>query len=91
MIQKTLDWATTKECPAIFNDYLATILVDALGINGDANFFGKCQTGGYNLSWILSNGNEYAKTFSEEELLAALKNKVVNYDLRVRDAQAMRL
>ena len=81
---KTLDWATTEGCPSIFNEYIADILVDALGINGDANLFCKCRCGGYNLSWVLENGNEYTQTFSEEELLDALKGKIVDYELRIR-------
>lgn len=81
---KTLDWATEEGCPSVFNDYVADILIDALGINGSANVFCKCKHGGYNLSWVLENGEEYAKTFSEEELLSALKGKVIDYELRVR-------
>ena len=81
---KTLDWATTEGCPSIFNEYVADILVDALGINGAANIFCKCKHGGYNLSWTLNNGEEYIQTFSEEELLDALKDKVIDYELRVR-------
>ena len=82
---KTLDWATTEGCPSIFNEYVADILVDALGINGSANVFCKCKNGGYNLSWVLENGEEFAKTFSEEELLNALKEKIVDCELRVRE------
>ena len=81
---KTLDWATREDCPSIFNEYVADILVDALGINGAANLFCKCRCGGYNISWVLSNGEEYAKTFSEEELLNALQGKIVDYDLKIR-------
>lgn len=81
---KTLEWATEKDCPSLFNDYIASILVDALGINGSANIFCRCRLGGYNLSWVLENGEEYAKTFSEEELLNALKGKIVDYSLNIR-------
>ena len=81
---KTLDWATTEDCPSVFNEYVSDILVDALGINGSANVFCKCKYGGYNLSWVLGNGEEYVKTFSEEELLDALKGKIVDYELRIR-------
>ena len=81
---KTLDWVTTESCPSIFNEYVADILVDALGINGSANVFCKCKNGGYNLSWVLENREEYVKTFSEEELLNALKGKIIDYELRVR-------
>lgn len=79
----TLDWATRENCPSIFNEYIADILIDALGINGSANVFCKCKYGGYNLSWVLENGNEYVQTFSEEELLNALNNKVVEYTMKV--------
>lgn len=81
---KTLDWATREECPFIFNEYVADILVDALGINGSADVFCKCKYGGYNLSWVLENGNEYIRTYSEEELLNALKGKIVDYELKIR-------
>lgn len=80
---KTLDWATKEDCPSIFNEYIADILIDALCINGSANVFCKCKYGGYNLSWVLKNGNEYVQTFSEEELLNALNNKVVEYTMKV--------
>ena len=83
---KTLDWVTRQDCPPIFREYVADILIDALGINGSANIFCKCNTGGYNLSWVLVNGVEYVQTFSEEELLNALKNKVVDYELCVRES-----
>lgn len=82
---KTLNWVTKEDCPSVFNEYVADILVDALGINGSANVFCKCKNGGYNLSWVLGNGEEYVKTFSEEELLDALKGKIVDYELRVRE------
>ena len=82
--EKTLDWATRDECPSIFNAYVSGILIDALGINGSAHVFCKCEYGGYNLSWVLDNGEEYVKTFSEEELLDALKDKVVDYEMKVR-------
>ena len=81
---KTLDWATKEDCPSVFNEYVAEILVNALGINGDANIFCKCMYGGYNLSWVLENGNEYMQTFTEEELLNALLGKIVDYELKVR-------
>ena len=84
---KTLDWATKEGCPSVFNEYVADILVDALGINGSANVFCKCKNGGYNLSWVLKNGNEYVKTFSEEELLNTLKEKIVDYQLRVKETR----
>lgn len=84
---KTLDWATEEGCPSIFNEYVADILVDALGINGSANVFCKCKNGGYNLSWVLKNGNEYVNTFSEEELLNALKGKIIDYELKIRKSQ----
>lgn len=35
------------------------------------------------MSWVLKNGNEYVQTFSEEELLNALNNKVVEYTMKV--------
>ena len=82
---KTLDWATEEECPSVFNAYVADILVDALGINGSAHVFCKCKDGGYNLSWVLDNGEEYVKTFSEEELLNVLQDKIVDCELRVRE------
>lgn len=82
---KTIDWATTEGCPLVFNEYIADILVDALGINGSANVFCKCENGGYNLSWVIKSGEEYAKTFSEEELLNVLKGKIVDYELRIRE------
>ena len=48
------------------------------------NVFCKCVNGGYNLSWILNhNGEEYIRTFSENELLNALKNKSINYEIKV--------
>ena len=31
----------------------------------------------------INNGNEYVQTFSEEELLNALNNKVVEYTMKV--------
>lgn len=84
---KTLDWATRVGCPLVFKEYVIDILTDALGINGSATVFCKCKHGGYNLSWILENGNEYVKTFSEKELLNALKGKVVDCELRVKEAR----
>lgn len=86
---KTLDWATREECPPIFNNYIAEILIDALGINGDANLFCKCKYGGYNLSWGSVDGEEYVHTFSEEELLNALQDKIVDYELKVRQAEEL--
>ena len=80
---KTLDWVTREGCPQIFNEYVSDILVDALGINGSSNLFCKCKYRGYNLSWILDNGKEYVKTFSEEELLGALRHKFVGCKLDV--------
>ena len=84
---ETLKWATEKGCPSIFNEYIADILVDALGINGTSNVFCRCQLGGYNLSWVLENGEEYARTFSEEELLDALKDKIVDFTIKVRKSE----
>lgn len=81
---KTLEYVTQTECPKILNEYIADILIDALGINGTSNLFCKCNTGGYNLSWILENGDEYMKTFSEDELLASLKNKIIDYEIKVK-------
>lgn len=79
-----LDWATKEDCPSIFNEYVAHILIDALHINGVPHVFCKCVNGGYNLSWILNhNGEEYIRTFSENELLNALKNKSINYEIKV--------
>lgn len=85
--EKTLDWATKDECPSIFNAYVSGILIDALGINGSAHVFCKCGYGGYNLSWVLENGEEYVKTFSEEELLDALQGKVVDFEMKVKQIQ----
>ena len=82
---KTLNWVTEEDCPSVFNAYVADILVDVLGINGSAHVFCKCKDGGYNLSWVLDNGEEYVKTFSEEELLNALNGKIVDCELRVRE------
>ena len=82
---ETLDWATKDECPPIFNMYVADILIMALGINGSAHVFCKCKDGGYNLSWVLGNGEEYVKTFSENELLNVLQDKIVDGELRVRE------
>ena len=87
---KTLDWATQKECPEIFNDYVSGILVKALGMNGTSNVFCKSISGGYNLSWILQNGEEYIRTFSEEELLRALKNKTIKENIQVNENEKRR-
>ena len=37
-----LDWATKEDCPSIFNEYVAHILIDALHINGVPHVFCKC-------------------------------------------------
>ena len=81
---KTLEWATEEGCPAIFNEYIADILVDALGINGWRNVFCRCKQGGYTLSWVLTNGDEYVKTYSEDELLNAIKGKIIDFEMSVR-------
>lgn len=80
----TLDYATKEDCPRIFNEYIAEVLIRALGINGDAAIFCKCDFGGYNLSWVLDDGEVYVKTFSEEELLRSLKDKTLEYKLEIK-------
>lgn len=87
---KTLDWATQKGCPEIFTDYVSGILVKALGIDGTANVFCKSISGKYNLSWILQNGDEYIRTFSEEELLRALQNKTIEENIQVNENEKRR-
>ena len=87
---KTLDWATHKGCPEIFTDYVSGILVKALGIDGTANVFCKSISGKYNLSWILQNGDEYIRTFSEEELLRALQNKTIKENIQVNENEKRR-
>ena len=87
---KTLDWATQKGCPEIFTDYDSGILVKALGIDGTANVFCKSISGKYNLSWILQNGDEYISTFSEEELLRALKDKTIEENIQVNENEKCR-
>ena len=87
---KTLDWATEEGCPSIFHDYVADILITALGITGSANVFCKCKYGGYNLSWVLENGTEIATTFSEEELLNVLKNKTIDYTFNIRETTSQK-
>lgn len=81
---KTLDWVTKEDAPHLLKEFVADMLVDALGINGSANVFCKCKNGGYNLSWVLENGDEYMQTFSEEELLNSLKGKIVDYSIKIR-------
>lgn len=79
----TLDFVTRKDCPAILNNYIANILILSLGINGSPEVFCKCANGGYNLSWILENGEEYIMTFSEEELLSSLEKKYVAQEIKI--------
>ena len=62
----------------------------ALGIDGTANVFCKSISGKYNLSWILQNGDEYIRTFSEEELLRALQNKTIKENIQVNENEKRR-
>lgn len=75
-----LNWVTKDDCPLFIRDYIANILIKALGINGVAGVFCKCKDGGYNLSWYLEDGEEFIKTFSEKKILDSLKNKCIDYE-----------
>lgn len=81
---RTLKWATDEKCPPVFNSYIADILIDTLGIDGSAYLFCRCKAGGYNLGWTLENGNDYIQTFSNQELLNALKDKWVYVELSLK-------
>lgn len=75
-----LDYVTKDDCPLFIRDYIANILIMALGINGVAGIFCKCKEGGYNLSWYLEDGREVIETFSEKKILDSLKNKCIDYE-----------
>lgn len=42
------------------------------------------------MSWILQNGDEYISTFSEEELLRALKDKTIEENIQVNENEKCR-
>jgi len=60
------------------------LLLEAMGYNADCTLFCKCNVGGYNIAWVLENGEEYCKTFFAEELLESLKGKSLSLTMEVR-------
>ena len=60
------------------------MLVQAMGYNADCILFCKCSVGGYNIRWCFENGDKYCKTFSVEELLNAMKGKILKLTMEVR-------
>lgn len=45
------------------------ILLKNMGYNAECTVFCKCNQGGYNIAWIIENGNEYIHTFDIAELM----------------------
>ena len=84
---ETLCKATEPDAPAIFNQLIAEILVQSMGIEGGSNIFCRCKNGGYNLTWILADGSEVGQTFTEDELLEKLKGKIFDYSLNIRKGE----
>ena len=81
--EETLEWATKPDCPALFNGYLASILLNVLHYEGAADKLWKVDDK-YSLSWWGPEGDEYlSKVFTKEQILTLLKTKIITYSLDV--------
>lgn len=65
----------------IFGD----VLLKAMGYGPTCicTVFCKCKRGGYNIGWMLENGDEYINTFTLDELLRGLKGKSLKIIMQV--------
>ncbi len=58
------------------------LLLQAMGYDAVCTFLAICKRGShkgwYNIGWMLGNGDEYANTFSPDEIERALKGKTAN-------------
>lgn len=76
--------AASPECPELINNMVADILIKALGINGAAENFIKLNDNLYHLTWALCDGTVYTQVYSEKELLDAVKEKIIEYEIKVK-------
>ena len=64
------------------------ILLKAMGYEATCTFLARCKRGNrngwYNIGWMLENGDEYANTFSPEEIKRALKGKTLTLYAEVK-------
>lgn len=62
-----------------------TVVIGALGINGDCVGFRKSTTkGNYNIGWVLENGTEYLHTYTISEIMQAFKGKTLHIEMEVK-------
>lgn len=67
------------------DEVFGDIILQAMGYapTCTCTVFCKCKRGGYNIGWMLENGDEYINTFTLGDILARLKGKQVKVDIRV--------
>lgn len=84
--KETLEIATKKDCPHVFNSYIEDILMEAMQLKGlPMEFYKKKNL--YKLEYMNpDNKNIYTKTLTLEEILDILKDKEIKCELTVEDA-----
>lgn len=84
--KETLEIATRKDCPDVFNSYIEDILMEVMKLNGlPLELYKKDNL--YKLEYMNPNDkNIYTKTLTEEEILEILKDKEIKCEITVEDA-----
>lgn len=83
--KEDLDKLADIDDPAI-----GDIILKCMHYNAVCTEFCKCKNGGYNIGWMLENGEEFIQTFSEDEILQSLKGKVIDIEITIRDLKEVR-